>query len=187
MDNTISKLLDIFKHIARDIIIYVIPGFLLIFNLFIIDKLYLKKEILAIFQGEYLLLVIFILSYILGHVIMAVMEIVSCIEFLFKKCKWIKNKIEIDFSKELEIFKDNDSKKIYEYFIERENQLYYFRWNISGAFFVSAILNKYLLSEEFYIFLIPLIVGIFLLCLHYVTANNYKNRIEVVSKKSTTL
>ncbi len=41
MDNTIAKLLDLFKHISRDIMIYAISGFVVIVNFFIIDKFYL--------------------------------------------------------------------------------------------------------------------------------------------------
>ena len=41
MDNTIAKLLDLFKHISRDIMIYVISGFVVIVNFFILDKFYL--------------------------------------------------------------------------------------------------------------------------------------------------
>lgn len=179
MDNTISKLLDIFKHIARDIIIYVIPGFLLIFNFYIIDKLYLKKDILAIFQGEYLLLVIFILSYILGNVIMAIMSL------LYKILNCEEDKI--NFEDELNIYKKNS--QLYEYFIERENQLYFFRWNLSGTFFISIILNIVLLfyfqlSIEFMIYFIFIyfFVGIVLLRLHYVTEKSYKDKIKIISK-----
>ena len=92
-------------------------------------------------------------------------------------------KNEIDFKKELEIFKENY--QVYEYFIERENHLYYFRWNLSGAFLILVIFNLFLNSEfsfgkDFlnYFILIPLIVGAFLLCLHYVTEKNYREKVE---------
>ena len=92
MDNSIAKLLGLFKHISRDIIIYVLPGFVLIFNFIIVDKLYLGNKLINILNTEYLLLIFFILSYILGHLIMAFMEIISFIEFLIKKMKLILKK-----------------------------------------------------------------------------------------------
>lgn len=185
MDSSIAKLLDLFKHVARDIIIYMLPGFVLIFYFIIVDNLYLGNKLIDILNTEYSLLILFILSYIIGHIIMAFMEIITLIEFLIKKmkCKKNENENEIDFQKELEIFKRND--KVYEYFIERENLLYYFRWNLSGAFFILGFFNLFLYSEFsigkdfFYYFIsIPLIVGVFLLCLHYVTEKNYRKKVK---------
>ena len=81
MDNTIAKLLDLFKHISRDIIIYAISGFVVIVNFFIIDKFYLGGIYFGLIDKlEYISLIIFILSYVIGHIIMSLMQIVDFIE-----------------------------------------------------------------------------------------------------------
>ena len=183
MDNSIAKLLDLFKHLARDIIIYVLPGFVLIFNFIIVDKLYLGNKLINILNTEYLLLIFFILSYLVGHVIMAFMSILFKILNMFK-CK----KDGIDFEKELKIFKMNY--QVYEYFIERENHLYFLRWNLSGGFLISAIFNVFFMIQfsfekefSYYFIFIPIIVGVILLRLHYVTKRIYKEKIEKILKE----
>ena len=66
MDSSIAKLLDLFKHVARDIIIYMLPGFVLIFYFIIVDNLYLGNKLIDILNTEYSLLILFILSYIIN-------------------------------------------------------------------------------------------------------------------------
>ncbi|MCT7566913.1 hypothetical protein N5T96_11310 [Aliarcobacter butzleri] len=76
MNNMVVKILELFKHISRDIMIYVIPGFVIVVNLFIIDELYLNNKILGLIEKlEYLSFIILILTYVIGHIIMALMEI----------------------------------------------------------------------------------------------------------------
>ncbi|MDN5126583.1 hypothetical protein PJV95_10070 [Aliarcobacter butzleri] len=61
MNNMVVKILELFKHISRDIMIYVIPGFIIVVNLFIIDELYLNNKILGLIEKlEYLSFIIFL-------------------------------------------------------------------------------------------------------------------------------
>ncbi|MCT7566914.1 hypothetical protein N5T96_11315 [Aliarcobacter butzleri] len=46
------------------------------------------------------------------------------------------------FKVEVKIFKKN--KELYDYFIERQNQLSYFRWTLSGAFIITSIINIFI-------------------------------------------
>ena len=181
MDNVVAKLLDLFKHISRDIMIYVISGFVVIINLYVIDKVYIKSEFFQLIDKlEYLPLIIFILSYIIGHIIMAFMEIISLIDpCIYKIFKFKK----INFKDEVKIFENN--KDIYDYFIERQNQLSYFRWTLAGAFFISTIINILYICigkadiSLWFIFL-TLGIGIFLLILHYITDKEYKEKIDIL-------
>ena len=107
MDNTIAKLLDLFKHISRDIMIYAISGFVVIVNFFIIDKFYLGGIYFGLIEKlEYISLIIFILSYVIGHIIMSLMQIVDFIE----PCIYKLFKFEsVDFKYEVQIFKENQN------------------------------------------------------------------------------
>ncbi|MCG3668470.1 hypothetical protein [Aliarcobacter butzleri] len=178
MNNMVVKILELFKHISRDIMIYVIPGFIIVVNLFIIDELYLNNKILGLIEKlEYLSFIIFILTYVIGHIIMALMEIVQRI---VKCINLEKNNV---FKVEVKIFKKN--KELYDYFIERQNQLSYFRWTLSGAFIISSIINifyKYIekVNISLYFIFLPLIIGISLLILHYVTEKEYKEKVNTI-------
>ncbi|OCL92455.1 hypothetical protein [Aliarcobacter thereius] len=181
MDNTIAKLLDLFKHISRDIMIYAISGFVVIVNFFIIDKFYLGGIYFGLIDKlEYISLIIFILSYVIGHVIMSLMQIVDFIEPCIYKLFKLKN---INFKDEVKIFKKNQN--TYDYFIERQNQLTYFRWTLSGAFFILTLINswyKYIekVDISLYFIFIPLLIAIFLLILHYRTEKEYIRKIKLL-------
>ncbi|MCT7529696.1 hypothetical protein [Aliarcobacter cryaerophilus] len=181
MDNTIAKLLDLFKHISRDIMIYAISGFVVIVNFFIIDKFYLGGIYFGLIDKlEYISLIIFILSYVIGHVIMSLMQIVDFIEACIYKFK------SVDFRDEIKVFKKNQN--IYDYFIERQNQLSYFRWTLSGAFFILTLINGWYKCIEkvdisLYFILLPLAIGIFLLILHYTTEKEYIKKIKIIKMK----
>ena len=74
---------------------------------------------------------------------------------------------------------------IYDYFIERQNQLSYFRWTLSGAFFILTLINGWYKCIEkvdisLYFIFLPLVIGIFLLILHYKTAKEYKEKIKLL-------
>ena len=108
---------------------------------------------------------------------MAIMEILEII-----KCKISKNR-NIIFKNEIIIFKKEQN--IYDYFIERQNQLSYFRWTLSGAFFILTLINCWYKCIEkvdisLYFIFLPLVIGIFLLILHYKTAKEYKEKIKLL-------
>ena len=69
MDNTISKLLEFFKHIARDIFIYVLSGLVVITNLAIIKEYCFNTFKVPGFFSEYKILIILISAYIIGHIL----------------------------------------------------------------------------------------------------------------------
>jgi len=112
MDNTIAKLLDLFKHISRDIMIYAISGFVVIVNFFIIDKFYLGGIYFVLIEKlEYISLIIFILSYVIGHVIMALTNVILNFKKIFEcnKTKLNIHKFEKEFEFEVKIFNKNQT------------------------------------------------------------------------------
>ena len=101
------------------------------------------------------------------------------------KCKISKNR-NIIFKNEIIIFKKEQN--IYDYFIERQNQLSYFRWTLSGAFFILTLINCWYKCIEkvdisLYFIFLPLVIGIFLLILHYTTEKEYIKKIKIIKMK----
>ena len=184
MDNTLAKLLEYFKHIVRDLFVYVFSGLVVIANLTFIDYQFYNKQLgfLKILNElDYKILVILVVAYIIGHIIMAVMFLFFEVTGIDKKITDIY-KINIDQEKEIKVYKENLN--LYEYFIERQNQLYYVRWNVAGAFLISLVIDIFLeilyknldVKISYYIFLF--ITFFILLILHYKTAIEYSNTIE---------
>lgn len=188
MDNTIAKLLDLFKHISRDIMIYAISGFVVIVNFFIIDKFYLGGIYFVLIEKlEYISLIIFILSYVIGHVIMALTNLILNFKKIFdcNKTKLNIHKFEKEFEFEVKIF--NKNQNMYDYFIERQNQLFYFRLTLSGAFFISALINIYFkfikeIEISWYIILILIIIGVFLFCAYRLSQQRYYQKLKILKK-----
>jgi len=181
MDNTISKLLEYFKHITRDIFVYVLSGLLLIGNILLIDILYNSSLIFLHLKFiTYLPLIIITTAYILGHIIMGIMFI--CLEIIPIDEKITKYfNININQKNEIKVYKKNSS--LYEYFIERQNQLYYLRWNFAGAFLTSIIINiaiDYFTNIDIFsfIYIIEALLFFILLILHYKTAKDYSSTIS---------
>lgn len=177
MNNTISKLLDFFKHIARDLLTYILSGLVVIANFAYILLHLNKTEFNILFDNTYAVWLIIIFAYVIGHIIMGIVYI------LLEKTKLddIFTKFDIKQKNEIEIYK-NDI-KLYEFFIERQNQLYYLRWNLAGAFLLNSCMNIYILFTQrnpifSYLTFISILSFFVLLILHYKTAEDYYSTIE---------
>ena len=186
MDNTISKLLDFFKHIVRDLLTYILSGLVVIINFAYVMFHLNKVEFKILFDNTYAIWLIVIFAYIIGHIIMGMM-------FLFlEKTKiddFLNNhyNINIDQENEIKIYKKDIN--LYEFFIERQNQLYYLRWNLAGAFLFNGIINFYLLCTYpnpifSYLTLISILSSGLLLLLHYKTAEDYTSTIKNCQDKN---
>lgn len=125
-----------FKHLAREIIIYLIPGFLLFFDIVLIlninDCSFIKEPLFR----EYLLGIGVIFSYVFGHLGISLREVfvkLFCSEESSQKTK----PEQLDM--ELSIYdKDKDR---YEYYIERYNLLYAIRKNLTWISIIILITN----------------------------------------------
>ena len=196
MDNTLAKLLEYFKHIVRDLFVYVLSGIVVIANLAFIDYQFYNKKLgfLKILKElDYKILVLLIGAYIIGHILVAIRNTIRYFYESFCKIKicayFNKNSLNIKrkfFEKEIDIFIKN--KDIYDYFIERQNQIFYIRRNLSVAFLLSAIIDCYFYkvfpnnSILFMSFLL-LAISIILYCLSLVSIKNYNNKVLEIFKK----
>lgn len=137
-----NELVKAFNHIARDIMIYILPGLIfLLFCLFFCIKIHYLNSWNNIMTTKNIIILI-IVAYIIGHIIMGIMEffVILKIENFFKKIFYpkesIKPKDENDAELEILAFSDRDA---YNFFVERHTQLSLFRWNLSGSFFLISI------------------------------------------------
>jgi hypothetical protein len=186
MDNTLAKLLEYFKHIVRDLFVYVLSGLVVIANLSFIDYQFYDKKLgfLKILDElEYKIFIILIAAYIIGHILVAIRNIIRTI-CKFKICNSLNIKRKYSY-KEIMIFIRN--KDIYDYFIERQNQIFYIRRNLSVAFLLSAIIDIYFYtnSHNNLILLtscILFVIAIILYCLSLVSIKNYNKKILEIFK-----
>ncbi|MFC0875868.1 hypothetical protein ACE01N_04700 [Saccharicrinis sp. FJH2] len=157
-----KEIVKAFKHLARDIMIYILPGFtLLAYVLFIFNyqfNMFEKDEILSSKN----LLIILIGSYIIGHIILGFMElfVYSKVDKLFfkKERRVLEEATNNKIDAELEILAYS-KRKAYDFFVERHTQLSLFRWNLSGAFLIISILSFLFIINNYNCNL--LIIGIF--------------------------
>ena len=151
MEKVIEETFKIFSHLARDIQTYVIAGFILLFDFYIIDKTYYSESFSRqIFCSNYFILIIIVASYILGQICLAFYTFIFEIKMIDK---WFYNNFFVNrFTSSLtettdenmmadkgKIFKSN--KELYFHFIERDVNLSTLRWNYSSAFLICSIIN----------------------------------------------
>lgn len=183
-----SQILDLFKHLVRDILFYLISGLLLIGNFILIYYHYFDKSIFVYLKEiDYLPLLAIIASYGIGQIIMGFMFLAiesTGVERVIARVM----KINPDLNLKGELFIYINNKDIYEYYIERYNQLYYLRWNVAGACLIISIINFLFLIfrgynvEIFIASIVPFLVFISLLLLHYKTGEEYNFRIKVIQE-----
>lgn len=131
-----DEIFKAFKHLSREVIIYIIPGFLLFFDTLLIlnmnDCSFVKESLFK----EYLFWVAVSFSYVFGHLSISLREIYIN---LFCSLESSQKKGEEQLEKELLIYrKDKDR---YEYYIERYNLLYAIRKNLTWISIVVLVVN----------------------------------------------
>ncbi len=195
MTNITEQLIKAFKHIAREIQVYILSGSLILFELFFIDYFYYEQSIFNYWKEfPYLFIILLLFSYTFGHLTYALMYVVfekTKVESKIKKIlKYsIDNKIEDILNKEVAIFNENTN-AYYEY-IERYNILNHMRWNLSGANFLMFLINLiYLIFNKccyqvVIVFAINFLGFFVFLLLSLKTEEEYYKRIEVISSRSS--
>jgi len=179
-----KEVLKGFKHLAREIIIYIIPGFLFIFDILLL----LKINHIAIIENKLFLdnlfIITIVIAYILGHLAISFRELIMQLLGIIKSPK--EEKCE-QLDKELEIYKIDIDR--YEGFIERYNLLYAFRKNITWVNIILLLINTLcavfvLQNTSFYIItmIINLIFILFFGFNTYNTNKEYKIRINKIWK-----
>jgi len=144
-----TELNKIFKHLARDFFVYFLTGFIFVINLAYLDYLYNNASTYNYIKNiEYWTIITIMLSYLVGHLIFALMYFV----FEYSEFEnWLKVKkfplngennqvaFQIDYEKEIKIFTNNAD--LHEQFIERHTQLYLMRWNFSAGLMFCGLIN----------------------------------------------
>jgi len=141
MDTTLNGLSKIFKHLGRDVMIYMIPGLVVLLDLAYLDHLYDTQVYDNLKDVPYLWAVFIGLLYLLGQCCMALCTCVSYLKggFLIKR-----RKDRLLLKKEIRVFKKNT--RLYEQYIERYDNLWYFRLNLKYAFLLAVIINVLAMS-----------------------------------------
>lgn len=186
-----SEVTKTFKHIARDIYIYMLPGFIFIFNLLYIDYLYFDSNTyLYLKANESLIYIVLISSYLIGHfsfgIFYLIIEKTNCERF-FKKLLFKKDFKEDDLQL-MNLFKSDIS--VFEFFIERHIHLSLFRWNFSAALIFSGFINSlFLITIKFsnnllLVIIIQIIGSISIYILSLKTELDYCTKIETLSNQN---
>ncbi len=141
MSTVLDGLSKIFKHLGRDVMIYMIPGLVVLLDLAYLDHLYDTQVYDNLKNVPYLWAVFIGLLYLLGQCCMALCTCVSYLKggFLIKR-----RKDRLLLKKEIRVFKKNT--RLYEQYIERYDNLWYFRLNLKYAFLLAVIINVLAMS-----------------------------------------
>lgn len=197
MDKVIEETFKVFSHLARDIQTYIIAGIILLFDFYIIDKIYYNESFSqTILNSDYVILIIIVGAYILGQICLAfytlLIELTSLDKHLYKnvfkeRFKDNDNATDEDIMADKgKIFTGN--KETYLHFVERDVNLSTLRWNYSSAFLICAIVNFiYCICESFekeilIIGFVSLFLSCILMLLHIFTQ---KETASQVSKLKT--
>jgi len=143
-----EEIVKAFNHIVRDILIYVLPGVVLLFYIcFVYININSISDWSFLITNNGLIIILIITAYILGHIILAFMELFFVkipIDIFIKRICFKKEFNELN--EESNKFKDGEleilafsNKNAYDFFVERHTQLSLFRWNLSGSFFIISI------------------------------------------------
>ena len=141
MGTVLDGLSKLFKHVGRDVMIYMIPGLVVLLDLAYLDYLY-DTQVYENVQYVPCRWAIFIgVLYLLGQCCMALCTCVSCLKggFLIGR-----RKDRLLLKKEIKVFKKNT--RFYEQYIERYDNLWHFRLNLKYAFLLAVIINVLAMS-----------------------------------------
>ena len=188
-----GKILSLFNSIGRELYQYGLPG-----SIFIMDILFLGLKnhlwFVQLNQTEWYisLIICTILSVSIAHIVHAFLYIVfetTGFADKIKTCFFKKKKDDSVLKNEINIF--SDKQKLYDFFVERYNNLEYFRWNLSGILFSIVIVNvvcKNLLHYKIYpySFWINFILLIFSLMLFVLSLKTELDKNERIDALSTT-
>lgn len=188
MSDALIKILDLFNHLVRDILQYLIPGLILIGNIFVIDGIIYDSTIWRFFEDvDSFAIIVVLVSYGLGQVIIGVMYLL--IERTGLE-KFVCSKLGIDetedIKSEIQVYLKNRS--VYEFYIERYNQLYYLRWNMAGVGLIGVFMNGiclFLNAQFVFVFLLITSLAMFfiMMILHYETGRHMVTRIQSINKE----
>jgi len=185
MKESVGKILEVFSHIAREIQIYFLPGFIILSNICLINYFFFEGSLIDFIITRNLELYLIIFSYIFGQVSFAfyycIIEIpkIDCLitQIFFNETK--------DFTHLLPKLREKNNDQ-YTFFIERYIILINMRWNLSASFTINAIINSisyiYFFSHKSLLLLatFDLAVGLMFYLLTKKTEVDYTHRIKSI-------
>lgn len=182
MDKTIEQIFKTFNHIARELQIYFIPGFIVLLNLSLINYYYNGNSYIQFWQQNYIFIVI-IASYVSGHIVMAfyyaLFEITK-IEGVLNN--WLGLNYTVVSKLLPEIYKAD--KEAYFHFIERYSMLTLMRTGMFASFFIIYLINviclyiKPFVIQVWGVASISLVFSVIMFVLTSKTEKDYANRIN---------
>ena len=133
----LNGLSEIFQHLGRDVMIYMIPGLVVLLDLAYLDHLY-NTQVYDNLKDIPCLWIVFIgVLYVLGHINIGICT-------LWSRIKDRKTNEEDEIEKQVKIF--SSQPRLYEQYIERYDNLRYFRLNLKYAFLLTVIINMIAMS-----------------------------------------
>lgn len=183
MDKAIEQIFQAFNHIARELQVYFISGFLIILNVLLIDHFYYNSSLWQLFIDKKVILSMIIVAYFFGHICMAFYYVVlEMPKFDKKLCKFFGISYKTETVLLPKIYeKDKDT---YRHFVERYIILFMMRWTMSAALFIGFLANTtYIIfvkykSQFFIITILFFFASISLFILASKTESDCSNRIK---------
>ena len=183
MDKTVEQVLKAFSHVARELQIYFIPGFLVLINASAINVYFYGNSYKVIFVYPGIWLVLIILAYVFGHLSIAFYYVTFELTGIEKVInKWLKFNYKLEANLLPRIY--NNDKEAYFHFIERYSILTLMRCAMSSAFFITTLTNSFFLyikpfNDQFWtLTVLCLISSAMLLILTCKTESDYAEKIK---------
>lgn len=168
-----------FKHLSREVYIYIIPGLILLINFGIILFIENQPLFFKLYNLPYISILLITIAFVLGHFSLSIRE-----PFLCKK-----DKDDEELKNLINVFQNN--KDSYEHFVERYNLLYSFRKNmfcISILMFITNIIALFYTCKCYFLYftIFSIVLIVFFLIYAKRTKEDYKTRIKLLSDSKNT-
>jgi uncharacterized membrane protein len=196
MDKTIEQLLRTFNHIARELQVYFLSGFLVLLNVGYIDHSYYRGTLWHhVNQQPLFIPTLIIVAYVIGHICMGVYYVLLEKTTLEERARRVLSlKRENYDAVQPSLFQKDQN--VYLFFVERYVLLELMRCTLSVAFFLMALMNGgcclywLRLSEcncrTFILAILFFVLSLFLFVLTLVTEKEKSDRIGSLLKPPDT-
>ena len=136
MDKTIEQIFKTFNHIARELQVYFLSGFVIVVNCLLVDNLYFDSSLVTFIEKHKLIYAVAIIAYIIGHFCMSVYFMAFEITNIEKGAKKILKYNYRGVSSMLPKIYSKD-KEMYSHFVERYVLLSNMRATLTAASFIN--------------------------------------------------
>lgn len=185
MDKSLEQIFKAFSHIAREVQIYFISGFIILLNIYILNYTYHQNSFLNLLKQPYVCVAIIAVSYVLGHLAMGFYYVfleLTGVDRIINT--WLGLYCDINSKLLPEIYMKD--KEIYIHFIERYAMLSLMRCVMCSSFFIIFFLYTVCLyihpfSNVIWILaVVSLISSVILFMLTSKTENDYARKISSI-------